>query len=88
LDEVVPAITRTYPAAKKEEIERYGLGLLDRFFNPYFNDSIERGIRGIAEKLAPGERLIGGCEYIKRAGIEPRGYSGTIETAKKILSGE
>ncbi|HID95640.1 MAG TPA: hypothetical protein EYP53_06250 [Candidatus Latescibacteria bacterium] len=85
-DEVIPAIVGTHAGAKQEEIEKYGLSLLARFFNPFFNDSIERGTRGVAEKLAPGERLIGGCEYIKRAGIEPRGYASTIRAAQKILA--
>ena len=84
--EVIEAIARTHRNADRERMERYGFSLLDRFFNPFFNDSIERGIRGVEEKLAPGERLEAGCEYIRRAGIEPRGYSGTIEAAREILS--
>jgi hypothetical protein len=86
LEEVAPAIVRTHTCAQQEEIEAYGLGLLGRFFNPFFGDTIERGIRGVADKLAPHERLVGGCEYIKRAGIEPRGYAKTIEAAKEILA--
>jgi mannitol-1-phosphate/altronate dehydrogenase len=86
LVEVVPAILRTHPAANPETVTRYGLSLLERFFNPSFNDSIERGVRGIEEKLAPGERLLGGCEFIRRAGIEPVGYATTIEVARAILA--
>lgn len=85
MDEVVPAIVRTHAVAKREEIERYGLRLLERFFNPHFNDSVERGVRGIEDKLAPGERLLGGCEFIRQAGIEPKGYATTIEAARGIL---
>jgi mannitol-1-phosphate/altronate dehydrogenase len=86
LEELVPAIVRTHPRARQKEIEEYGLGLLERFFNPFFGDTIERGIRGVADKLAPDERLVGGCEYIKRAGIEPRGYATTIQAAEEILA--
>jgi len=86
LEELVPAIVRTHPCARQKEIEEYGLGLLERFFNPFFGDTIERGVRGVADKLAPDERLIGGCEYIKRAGIEPRGYARTIQAAEEILA--
>lgn len=86
LQEVVPAIGRTHPGANPGEIERYGLGLLDRFFNPFFKDSVERSIRGVEDKLVPGERLLGGCEYIRRGGIEPRGYAGTMEAARGILA--
>lgn len=84
--EVIPAIVATHPSAHREEIEQYALSLLERFFNPSFNDSTERGVRGIEEKLLPSERLLGGCEYIRRAGIQPRGYSSTITAARKILS--
>jgi mannitol-1-phosphate/altronate dehydrogenase len=85
-DEVIAAIVRTHRNADREQILRYGSNLLDRFFNPYFNDSIERGVRDVEEKLAPGERLEAGCEYIRRAGIEPRGYAGTIDAAREILT--
>jgi mannitol-1-phosphate/altronate dehydrogenase len=86
LTEVVPAITATHPVARREEIEQYGMEVLARIFNSFFNDSIERGVRGVEEKLDPSERLVGGCEYIRRAGIEPRGYEGTIAAAREILS--
>ena len=65
---------------------QYGLELLARFTNPFFDDSVERGARGVEAKLAPGERIVGGCEYIKRTGIEPRGYAGTIRAGMDILA--
>jgi mannitol-1-phosphate/altronate dehydrogenase len=86
LEELVPAIVRTHLCARQEEIEEYGLGLLERFFNPFFADTTERGVRGVADKLAPDERLVGGYEYIKRAGIEPQGYARTIQAAEEILA--
>jgi mannitol-1-phosphate 5-dehydrogenase len=86
LEEVVPAIVRTHACARQEEIEGYGLGLLERFFNPHFGDTIERGVRGVEAKLAPDERLAGGCEYIRGAGIKPQGYAKTIQAAKEILA--
>jgi len=84
LQEVVPEIVQTHPSADEKKVQQYGLELLERFFSPYFNDSIERGIRGIEEKLAPDERLVGGCAYIKRAGIEPTLYATTIAAGRKI----
>ncbi len=86
LEEVIPALVRTHACAKQETIEEYGLSLLERFFNPFFGDTIERGVRGVADKLAPDERLIGGCEYIQGAGIEARGYASTIRAAKQMLA--
>jgi mannitol-1-phosphate 5-dehydrogenase len=85
LAELAPAIVRTHLCARQAELEDYGLGLLARFFNPFFADSIARGIRGVKDKLAPEERLISGCEYIRRAGISPDRYSRTIAAAEAIL---
>jgi mannitol-1-phosphate/altronate dehydrogenase len=86
LNEVIPAIVHAHACANREQVELYGVQLLERFFNPFFDDTIERGVRGVADKLAPDERLVGGCEYIRRAGIEPRGYAGTIRAGKQILA--
>jgi mannitol-1-phosphate/altronate dehydrogenase len=86
LEELIPALVRRHACAKKKEIEGYGLSLLDRFFNPFFGDTIERGVRGVADKLAPNERLLGGCEYIEGTGIEALGYASTIQAAREILA--
>jgi hypothetical protein len=86
LDEVIPAIVHTHDCAHLEQIEHYGMQLLERFCNPYFDDTVDRGVRGVADKLAPDERLVGGCEYIRRAGIEPRGYATTIDAGRQILA--
>jgi mannitol-1-phosphate/altronate dehydrogenase len=86
LAEVVPAIVRTHACARQSELEAYGMALLARFFNPFFADSIERGVRGARDKLAPGERLFSGCEYIRRAGISPDRYARTILAAEAVLA--
>jgi hypothetical protein len=86
LTEVVPAILRTHACARQAELEGYGLTLLARFFNPFFADSIARGIRGVRDKLAPEERLFSGCEYIRRAGICPDRYARTIAAAQAVLA--
>jgi mannitol-1-phosphate/altronate dehydrogenase len=86
LTEVVPAILRTHSCARQAELEGYGLSLLARFFNPFFADSIARGIRGVRDKLAPDERLFSGCEYIRRAGISPDRYARTIAAAQVVLA--
>jgi hypothetical protein len=85
-EELVPAIAFHHSAAQRDRVEAYGLELLQRLVNPYFNDSIERGVRGTAEKLAPGERLLGGRDFIREAGIEPRGYAATIKAARLVMN--
>jgi len=84
-EELVPAIAFHHPAARPGDLEEYGRELLQRFASPCLNDSIERGVRGAAEKLAPGERLLGGRDYILEAGIEPRGYATTIDAARRVV---
>jgi mannitol-1-phosphate 5-dehydrogenase len=86
LEEIAPALVYRHACARKKEIEGYALSLLKRFFNPFFDDTIERGVRGVADKLAPDERLLAGCEYIRGAGIEPRGYASTVQAAREILT--
>ncbi len=86
VEEVVPALVKTHPCANKEDIEHYGLGLLKRIFNPFFNDSIDRAARGLEEKLAPGERLLGAYEFMQRAGLEPKGFARGIQAAREILA--
>jgi len=84
VEEIVPAILAHHPTAVREKLENYGQGLLARFVDPGLDDRIERGIRGVKDKLAPGERLLGGLDYIREAGIEPRLYGTAIEAARRI----
>jgi mannitol-1-phosphate/altronate dehydrogenase len=86
LTEVIPALLHTHPVAHRDMLVAYAEGLLERFFAPAFNESVARGTRGIAEKLALGERLLGGCAFIRQAGIEPVGYGSTVEAARELLA--
>lgn len=85
LSEVLPALLRAHPLARRDALTAYAEGLLARFFSATFNDSIARGVRGTADKLAPGERLLKGCDLIRRAGIEPVGYGSTVAAAHEWL---
>ena len=85
-DELVPSILFHHHHAVRSELEAYGVSLLERISNPWFNDSIERGVRGAAEKLGPDERLLGGRDYIREAGIDPRGYATIIDAARRIAA--
>ena len=85
-DEIVPALAKRHRCSKQDELERYGQELIARFVNPYFNDRIARGVRGVEEKLSPNERLHSGCRFIQEAGLVPREYASTIEAGKGILA--
>ena len=84
--ELVPALLFHHPHAERSALAGYGADLLERFANPWFDDAIERGVRGAAEKLFPGERLLGGVAYIREAGVEPRGYASTIDAARRVAA--
>jgi hypothetical protein len=86
--ELVPALTRVHRVPPTLDLAAYADELLGRFFSPCFRDSVARGIRGVVEKLEPGERILGGCELIRRAGIEPRGYSTLIRAARRVLESQ
>ena len=86
MDEMVPAVSWHHRWADAAGTERYGQELLGRFYSPWFADSVERGIRGTADKLAPGGRLRGWVDYIREAGIEPAGFTAVVAAAERVLA--
>jgi len=71
-EEVGVALVREHPSV----LTRYGMNdmvadIFRRMTCPYFNDNIERGVRGSLAKLGPDERFIGGARLCVRHGIEP-----------------
>ena len=86
MEEVVPSVVRHHPRVSSRETREYAGALLERFYNPCFAESVERGIRGTAEKLVPGGRLRGGVDYIREAGIEPVGFEAVVKAAEQMLA--
>jgi len=85
-NETIPALHRAHPHFPHRELRDYGENLLERIYNPFFHDSIERGIRGILEKLKPNERLVSGLRFIHHQGIKPVHFASAILAGYKIVS--
>ncbi|MEW6359123.1 MAG: hypothetical protein AB1696_22505 [Planctomycetota bacterium] len=72
VDEVGAALVAEYaPILTRHVVRNHAHDLLRRMTCPYFNDSIERGVRGSLAKLGPHERFIGGARLCARHGIAP-----------------
>lgn len=84
--EICPALHRAHPNFQYPDLEEYAVNLLKRIFNPYFHDSVDRGIRGVIEKLKPNERLISGLRFIYDHGFIPTQYASTIRAGYEIAS--
>lgn len=72
VDEVGEALVAEYsPILNRHIVRNHAHDLLRRMTCPYFNDSIERGVRGSLAKLGPDERFIGGARLCAKHGIAP-----------------
>jgi mannitol-1-phosphate/altronate dehydrogenase len=85
-NEIIPALHRAHPDFPLRDLKDYGENLLERIYNPFFHDSIDRGIRGILEKLKPSERLVNGLRFIHHQGIKPVHFASAILAGYKIIS--
>ena len=67
------ALIKEYPGEFDEQIQReYIQDLIQRFKNPYLNDTVYRVGRDVPRKLGPNERLIGAAIMDIKHGITPR----------------
>lgn len=67
------ALIKEYPSEFDEQIQReYIEDLIQRFKNPYLNDTVYRVGRDVPRKLGPNERLIGAATMDFKHGITPR----------------
>jgi len=85
-NEIIPALHRAHPKFPYQDLNDYAENLLKRIFSPYFHDSVERGIRGVLEKMKPNERLVSGLKFIYQQDVKPVQYASTIRAGYKIAS--
>ena len=55
-----------------------------RLLSTTLRDHVARGIRGLADKFAPNERIVGGLGLLLRNGIEPKRYLAFIADALRV----
>jgi len=72
VEEVGQALIAGYaPILTRHVVRNHAHDLLRRMTCPYFNDSIERGVRGSLAKLGPQERFVAGARLCAKYGIAP-----------------
>ncbi len=81
-DELGPALAARYRGVfEPSDYRNYCVALLRRVVSPSFDDTIERGIRGVAGKLGPEERLVAGARFVAGAGVRPEVFATAIAAA-------
>ena len=85
-EEIAPALWKDCgEAVGRETFDRYMRALPDRLFSRTLRDHIARGIRGIEEKFAPNERVIGGLRLLLANGIQPNHYYDLVAAGLQVV---
>jgi len=92
-NEIAPALWNDCASAiGRAAFDEYIRRLPGRLLSRTLRDQIARGIRGIADKFAPNERVLGGLRLLLDNGIAPRRYydllAGGLEVTRRDVSGE
>lgn len=92
-EEIAPALWKDCARViGKDAFDDYVARLPGRLFSKTLCDEIARGIRGIREKFAPNERVIGGLKLLMDNGIKPNRYcdllAAGLEAARRDTSDE
>jgi hypothetical protein len=84
-EEVVPAVLRAYgESLNKAQVEEYASRLVGRATRKTFGDTIERGARNSWDKIAAGERLVEGAQFVLHNGYTPKLFCRTIAAGIKL----
>ena len=74
-NEIAPALWKDCASAiGKETFDEYIEQLPGRLLSHTLRDQITRGVRGITDKFAPNERVIGGLRLLLNNGVKPDRY--------------
>ncbi|NLU46340.1 MAG: hypothetical protein GXX87_05320 [Euryarchaeota archaeon] len=70
--EIAPALWKECgPHVDRKYLEGYFAALPGRLLSPTLRDHVARGVRGLADKFAPNERIVGGLKLLLRNGVRP-----------------
>ena len=76
----------------RREFDQYIARLPGRLFSATLRDHVARGVRGIQEKFAENERVLGGLRLLLRNGVRPSRYydliAAGLEVARRDASPE
>lgn len=74
----------------RQPFDQYIARLPGRLLSPTLRDHVGRGVRGIQDKFAPNERVMGGLRLILNSGVTPNRYyeliAAGLEVAARDLS--
>ena len=68
----------------RKEFDAYIARLPDRLFSPTLADHIARGLRGLEEKFAPNERILGGLRLLLANGVKPNRFYDLIAAGLEV----
>ena len=91
--EIAPALWKDCASEMgRQAFDAYIARLPKRLFSPTLRDHVSRGVRGIQEKFAPNERVIGGLVLLRKNGVRPNRYydllAAGLEVARRDVSAE
>ena len=76
----------------RSAFDQYVKRLPGRLFSPTLRDHVARGVRGIQDKFAENERVMGGLRLLQRNGIKPNRYydllAAGLEVARRDVKPE
>ena len=85
-EEIAPALRKECGASlDKAYLEDYFRRLPGRLLSPTLRDHVARGIRGLPDKFAPNERIVGGLELLRRNGVAPKRYLEFMAGALEVV---
>jgi mannitol-1-phosphate/altronate dehydrogenase len=85
-EEIAPALWKECgPHVRRAYLRDYLKRLPDRLLSRTLRDQVARGVRGLADKFAPNERIIGGLRLLLRNGVKPDRFLGFIASALRVL---
>jgi mannitol-1-phosphate/altronate dehydrogenase len=87
--EIAPALWKDCgEAVGREAFDAYMERLPGRLFSKTLRDHIARGVRGIQDKFAGNERIMGGLRLLKANGVKPNHYYDLIASGLAVAEQE
>lgn len=84
-EEIAPALWKDCAHhIGRDEFDRYIARLPGRLFSPTLRDHVGRGIRGIVDKFADNERIMGGLRLLLANGIRPERYGDLLASGLAV----
>jgi len=85
-EEVAPALWKECgPHVDETYLKEYFARLPGRLLSGTLRDQVGRGVRGLVDKFAPNERIIGGLNLLLRNGVRPKRFVDFIADGLRVV---